>query len=209
MEGLFCAIAAKCSGCPLVLGDRFHQKSVVIGVCQNGYKRMIFGGSTNQGRAADIDKGQGIEQIGVGQAVFGIVEIDDNKVDGQDVFSGKLSHVLGIVAPGENAGKNFWVQCLDPAIKQVASAGVCSSIVDRYSMLQNGFCCTGSGKTMHTCIHKSFRQRYHACGIRNTQKSGMNRDDIRRHRSIPYCFIFLRKVLRLIPKTLAALLWLP
>ena len=99
---------------------------VVLRVNHHGHARGVLGGGAQHGGTADVDvlDGVRVRDVGLGNGLLELIEVDDHEVDHADAVLGRLGHVLGVVAAGEQAAVHLGVQRLDAAVHHLGKARV-------------------------------------------------------------------------------------
>ena len=131
---------------------------VVPGVDDDGRERVVLGGGADHGGAADVDvldRLGGARVAACDRALEG-VEVDAYEVDRLDFMLGGCAQVLVLVAQGEQAGVEAWVQRLYASIHHLRKAG---EVLDRAHRQP------GSGRARERC-RRSRRSRRRARSAR-------------------------------------------
>jgi hypothetical protein len=95
------------------------------GVGQHAHVLPVLGGAAHHGGAADVDVLDRVFQraTGLGHGGFKRVEVDHQQVDGVDAVVLQRRHVLGHIAPRQQAAMHLGVQGLDAAVQHLGEAG--------------------------------------------------------------------------------------
>ncbi len=107
------------------------EHGIVIGrIAHHGDRRGIFGGGTQHGRTADVDMldGVGKGDIGLGDGLLELIEVDRDQVDHLDAVLSGLLHVLLGIAAGQKGSMDLGVQGLDAAVHHL---GIARKLLDR------------------------------------------------------------------------------
>ena len=87
---------------------------------------MIFGSSTNQRRATDVDLLNGFlpGHAGLGHSLFEWVEVYDNQVDRLHARLCQNSHILSQLTTRQNAPMDLRMESLDPPAQNLRLSGI-------------------------------------------------------------------------------------
>ena len=97
---------------------------VVSRVRDDGDARGVLGGRAQHGGATDVDVLDGVRKgdLGVGDGLLELVQVDDDQVDQLNAVLSGLLHVLLGVAAGQQRAVNLGVQGLDAAVHHLGIA---------------------------------------------------------------------------------------
>ena len=113
-------------GCQTELGltaqfaglEPLNDAVIISGINDHSYILPVLGGSTDHGRAADVDVLDGLLQSDavLEDGLLEGIEVDGNHINGGNAQLFQLSHVLRIGAHRQNTGMNSRMQGLDTTI---------------------------------------------------------------------------------------------
>ena len=101
------------------------QDSVVVGrIGDDGNARSVLGGRAQHGGTADVDVLDGVRKgdLGVGDGLLELVQVDDDQVDQLNAVLSRLLHVLLGIAAGQQRAVNLGVQGLNAAVHHLGIA---------------------------------------------------------------------------------------
>lgn len=101
------------------------QDGIIVGrVGDDGNARGVLGGRAQHGRTADVDVLDGIREgdLGVGDGLLELVQVDDDQVDQLNAVLCRLLHVLLGIAAGQQRAVNLGVQGLNAAVHHLGIA---------------------------------------------------------------------------------------
>ena len=110
---------------------------VVVGFGDDGHALVVLGGGADHGGPADVDH---LDDGVLGRAalrgdLFERIEADDDHVDRLDAVLGDGLHVLGVVAPGQDARLDARVHGLDAAAEHLGELGDVGHLGDRDALV--------------------------------------------------------------------------
>ena len=111
----------------VVLRDRKHlgQDGIIVGrVGNDGNARGVLSGRAQHGGTTDIDVLDGIREgdLGVGDGLLELVQVDDDQVDQLNAVLSGLLHVLLGIATGKQRAVNLGMQGLNAAVHHLGIA---------------------------------------------------------------------------------------
>ena len=101
------------------------QDGIIVGrVGDDGNARGVLGGRAQHGGATDVDVLDGIRKgdLGVGDGLLELVQVDDDQVDQLNAVLSRLLHVLLGIAAGQQRAMNLGVQGLNAAVHHLGIA---------------------------------------------------------------------------------------
>ena len=101
------------------------QDGIVVGrVGDDGDARGVLGGRAQHGRTTDIDVLDGVREgdLGVGDGLLELVQVDDDQVNQLNAVLSGLLHVLLGIAAGKQRAVNLGVQRLNAAVHHLGIA---------------------------------------------------------------------------------------
>ena len=101
------------------------QDGVVVGrVGDDGDARGVLGGRAQHGGTADVDVLDGVREgdLGVGDSLLELVQVDDDQVNQLNAVLSGLLHVLLGIAAGKQSAVNLGVQRLNAAVHHLGIA---------------------------------------------------------------------------------------
>ena len=121
---------------------------VLVRLAHHRHVREILGRGAQHGHAADVNVGERLVQGEVAVSRHGLegVEVDDDQIDERQVVSGGVSHLIGLVALGENAAVQAGMQGFDPAAEHLRQAGHVLHGHDRNAVILQGGCGAAGGQ---------------------------------------------------------------
>ena len=174
---------------------------VLAGVGQHRHVLPVLGGAAHHGRAADVDVLDCVFQrtAGLGDRGFKRVKIHHQQINGVNAVRLQRGHVLGQIAPRQQAAVDLGVQGLDAAVQHFRKAGQLGHFGHRQALLGQQLGGAAGGDELHA-------QGVQAAGqFDDTGLVGDGEQCV--HMSL--CSTsFLRKVLRFRPSQSAARDWL-
>lgn len=106
------------------------QDGVVVGrIGDDGNARGVLGGGAQHGGTADVDVLDGVRKgdLGVGDGLLELVQVDDDQVDQLNAVLSCLLHVLLGIAAGQQRAVNLGVQGLNAAVHHL---GITRELLD-------------------------------------------------------------------------------
>ncbi len=103
------------------------QDGIIVGrIGNDGNARGVLGGRAQHGGATDVDVLDGIREgdLGVGDGLLELVQVDDDQVDQLNAVLSGLLHVLLGIAAGQQRAVNLGVQGLNAAVHRAVNLGV-------------------------------------------------------------------------------------
>ena len=97
----------------------FNDGGVLRCIGEHCHVFPVLGCTAHHGRAANVNVLNGVFQstAWLGHSGFEGVQIDDEQIDGLNAVLFQSGHVLGHIAPCQQAAVNFGMQCFDTAIQ--------------------------------------------------------------------------------------------
>ena len=103
------------------------QDGIIVGrVGDDGNARGVLSGGAQHGGATDVDVLDGVREgdVGLGDGLLELIEVDDDEVDHADAMLRGLGHVLLVIAAGKQAAVHLGVQGLDATIHHLGESRV-------------------------------------------------------------------------------------
>ena len=110
----------------MAVGFELGQHTGVLrSVGEHAHVFPVLGGRAHHGRPADVDVLDRVFQSAtwLGHRRFKGVEVDDQQVNGVDLVRLERRHVLGHIAPRQQAAVDFGVQGFNAAVQHLGKAG--------------------------------------------------------------------------------------
>ena len=198
------------AGVRIQLGE--HAR-VVRRVDHDGDGIVVLRGGAHHRRAADVDVLDRVlvAAAGLRDRLRERVEVDDQQVDALDAVLGHDAFVDA--APAEQAAVDLRVQRLDAAVHDLGEAGVLRDFLDGEAGLGEQFRGAARGEERDAAAREFAGQLDDAglVGYREQRAADLDghRDGPRGQDARPSSRSFLRNVPRLMPRIVAARLWLP
>ena len=101
------------------------QDGIIVGrIGNDGNARGVLGGRAQHGGATDVDVLDGVREgdLGVGDGLLELVQVDDDQVDQLNAVLSRLLHVLLGIAAGQQRAMNLGVQGLNAAVHHLGIA---------------------------------------------------------------------------------------